>query len=122
MAAISRSASIRNCPAFFSVLPRMPYGVRAIPADRAGTAAPYYEGPAMDGSRAGNFYLRTADPKRSRSAAWRRLFCMKPFQAITCKSRWPREMSECPGVPRNSFHARVRRGLGIVRRIARDQT
>ena len=41
----------------------MPYGVRAIPADRARTAAPYYEGPAMDGSRAGNFYLRTADPQ-----------------------------------------------------------
>ncbi len=49
-------------PRLFRVLPRMPYGVRAIPADRARTAAPYYEGPALDGSRAGNFYLRTFDP------------------------------------------------------------
>jgi prolyl oligopeptidase len=50
-------------PRLFRKLPRMPYGVRAIPADRAKTAAPYYEGPALDGSRAGNFYLRTADPQ-----------------------------------------------------------
>lgn len=49
-------------PRQFRKLPRMPYGVRAIPADRARTAAPYYEGPSLDGSRAGNFYLRTFDP------------------------------------------------------------
>jgi uncharacterized protein (DUF885 family) len=29
----------------FLRLPRMTYGVRAIPADRAKTASPYYEGP-----------------------------------------------------------------------------
>ncbi|MBL8215905.1 MAG: DUF885 domain-containing protein [Bryobacterales bacterium] len=51
-------------PRLFRTLPRMPYGVRAIPADRARTAAPYYEGPALDGSRAGNFYLRTVDPEK----------------------------------------------------------
>ena len=34
-----------------------------IPGDRARTAAPYYESPALDGSRAGNFYLRTYDPQ-----------------------------------------------------------
>jgi prolyl oligopeptidase len=49
-------------PKLFRKLPRMTYGVRAIPADRARTAAPYYEPPAADGTRAGNFYLRTADP------------------------------------------------------------
>jgi uncharacterized protein (DUF885 family) len=49
-------------PRLFRKLPRMPYGVRAIPPDRARTAAPYYEGPALDGTRAGNFYLRTFDP------------------------------------------------------------
>lgn len=50
-------------PKLFRILPRMPYGVAAIPADRARTAAPYYQGPALDGSRAGYFFLRTVDPE-----------------------------------------------------------
>jgi uncharacterized protein (DUF885 family) len=54
-------------PHMFSQLPRMTYGVEAIPADRARTAAPYYEGPALDGSRAGYFYLRTVDPEKASS-------------------------------------------------------
>ncbi|HYZ87350.1 MAG TPA: DUF885 domain-containing protein, partial [Bryobacteraceae bacterium] len=49
-------------PRLFKQLPRMPYGVRAIPPDRARTAAPYYEPPALDGSRSGNFFLRTFEP------------------------------------------------------------
>lgn len=54
-------------PHLFKTLPRMTYGVAAIPADRARTAAPYYEGPALDGSRAGYFYLRTVDPEKASS-------------------------------------------------------
>lgn len=50
-------------PRLFLRLPRMPYGVKAIPADRARTAAPYYQPPALDGSRAGNFFLRTYQPE-----------------------------------------------------------
>jgi uncharacterized protein (DUF885 family) len=50
-------------PRLFKKLPRMTYGVKAIPADRARTAAPYYERPALDGTRAGNFYLKTIDPE-----------------------------------------------------------
>ena len=51
-------------PRLFRKLPRMPYGVQAIPADRARTAAPYYNAPSLDGTRAGNFYLRTVDPEK----------------------------------------------------------
>jgi uncharacterized protein (DUF885 family) len=50
-------------PKLFKNLPRMPYGVRAIPAARARTAAPFYQPPALDGSRAGYFHLRTVDPQ-----------------------------------------------------------
>jgi uncharacterized protein (DUF885 family) len=54
-------------PRLFKVLPRMTYGVAAIPADRARTSSEYYEEPALDGSRAGFFYLRTVDPEKQTS-------------------------------------------------------
>ena len=54
-------------PRLFKVLPRIPYGVAAIPADRARTSSEYYEPPALDGSRAGYFYMRTVDPEKQTS-------------------------------------------------------
>jgi uncharacterized protein (DUF885 family) len=54
-------------PRLFKVLPRMPYGVAAIPPDRARTSSEYYEQPALDGSRAGYFYMRTVDPEKETS-------------------------------------------------------
>ena len=54
-------------PRLFKVLPRMTYGVAAIPADRAATSSEYYEEPALDGSRAGYFYMRTIDPEKQSS-------------------------------------------------------
>jgi uncharacterized protein (DUF885 family) len=54
-------------PRLFKVLPRIPYGVAAIPADRARTSSEYYEPPALDGSRAGYFYMRTVDPEKETS-------------------------------------------------------
>jgi uncharacterized protein (DUF885 family) len=54
-------------PRLFKLLPRMTYGVAAIPADRAATSSEYYEQPALDGSRAGYFYMRTIDPEKESS-------------------------------------------------------
>jgi len=54
-------------PRLFKVLPRMTYGVAAIPPDRARTSSEYYEEPALDGSRAGYFYMRTVDPEKQSS-------------------------------------------------------
>jgi len=54
-------------PLLFKVLPRIPYGVAAIPPDRAATSSEYYEEPALDGSRAGYFYMRTIDPEKQSS-------------------------------------------------------
>src|SRR4029079_15215668 len=42
-------------PKLFAVLPRAPYGGRAMPADANEDAAAYYSAPALDGSRAGWF-------------------------------------------------------------------
>ncbi|MCU1340612.1 MAG: hypothetical protein JWN92_35 [Candidatus Acidoferrum typicum] len=54
-------------PRLFKMLPRMTYGVAAIPADRAATSSEYYEEPALDGSRAGYFFMRTIDPEKESS-------------------------------------------------------
>jgi len=54
-------------PRLFKVLPRTPYGVAAVPPDRAATASEYYEPPALDGSRAGYFYMRTINPEKQSS-------------------------------------------------------
>ena len=43
-------------PKLFAELPRMPYGVRAIPAHLGPGAAEYYSGPSLDGKRPGWFY------------------------------------------------------------------
>ena len=42
-------------PRLFAELPRAPYGVRAMPDFQGPDAAEYYNGPALDGSRAGYF-------------------------------------------------------------------
>lgn len=54
-------------PRLFKTLPRIPYGVAAIPPDRARNSSEYYEPPALDGSRAGYFYMRTVDPEKQSS-------------------------------------------------------
>lgn len=53
-------------PGLFAVLPRLTYGVRAMPADH-GDGAPYYSQGALDGSRAGYFEANT-----NNLAAWPR--------------------------------------------------
>ena len=47
-------------PKLFAVLPRAPYGVRAMPAHMSPDRAEYYHGPALDGSTPGWFYANTA--------------------------------------------------------------
>jgi uncharacterized protein (DUF885 family) len=51
-------------PGMFKTLPRLPYGIRAIPDFSApGNTAAYYSPGAGDGSRAGNYYVNTYDLK-----------------------------------------------------------
>ena len=46
-------------PRLFAELPRAPYGVKAMPAHMGANQAEYYNGPALDGSRAGFFFANT---------------------------------------------------------------
>ena len=46
-------------PKLFAELPRAPYGIQAMPAHMGANRAEYYNGPALDGSRAGFFFANT---------------------------------------------------------------
>jgi uncharacterized protein (DUF885 family) len=46
-------------PKLFAELPRAPYGIRPMPAHMGSNRAEYYNGPALDGSRAGFFFANT---------------------------------------------------------------
>ena len=50
-------------PRLFGRLPRMPFGIRAVPPDREATSSNFYDRPSLDGTRAGWVNLRTYRPE-----------------------------------------------------------
>ena len=100
-------------PRLFRRLPRMPYGVRAIPADRARSAAPYYEPPALDGSRAGNFYLKTVDPEKQSRCCMEALILHEAVPGHHLQVALAMELEEIPEFRRASWHTAYVEGWGL---------
>ncbi len=100
-------------PRLFKTLPRMPYGVRAIPADRARTSAPYYESPAMDGSRAGNFYLKTVDPQTQSKCCMEALIMHEAVPGHHLQIALAIEMSNIPEFRRAGGYTAYSEGWGL---------
>jgi uncharacterized protein (DUF885 family) len=100
-------------PRLFRKLPRTPYGVRAIPADRARSMAPYYEPPALDGSRAGNFYLRTADPETQSKCCMEALILHEAVPGHHLQVALARELEGIPDFRKATFHTAYVEGWGL---------
>ncbi len=100
-------------PKLFKVLPRMTYGVAAIPADRARTAAPYYQRPALDGSRAGYFFLRTVDPEKQSNCCLESLILHESVPGHHLQIALASEMTDVPDFRKVSRFTAYTEGWGL---------
>jgi prolyl oligopeptidase len=100
-------------PKLFKVLPRMTYGVAAIPADRARTAAPYYQRPALDGSRAGYFFLRTVDPEKQSNCCLESLILHESVPGHHLQIALASEMADVPEFRKVSRFTAYTEGWGL---------
>lgn len=100
-------------PRLFLKLPRMPYGVEAIPAAIARTAAPHYRAPALDGSRAGYFYLRTVDPEKQSRCCMASLILHEAVPGHHLQIALAREMENVPEFRKTAGYTAFSEGWGL---------
>jgi uncharacterized protein (DUF885 family) len=100
-------------PRLFKVLPRMPYGVRAIPEERARTEAPHYQPPAVDGSRAGNFFIKTVDPEQQSKCCMEALILHEAVPGHHLQNALAREMQDVPDFRRIGRFTAYSEGWGL---------
>jgi len=100
-------------PRLFRKLPRITYGVKPIPPDRALTAAPYYEQPALDGSRAGNFFLRTASPEMQSKCCMESLILHEAVPGHHLQIGLAQEMENVPEFRKIAFYGAYIEGWAL---------
>ncbi len=108
-------------PRLFSKLPRMPYGVEAIPAAVARTMAPHYRAPALDGSRAGYFYLRTVDPESQSRCCMASLILHEAVPGHHLQVALAREMENVPDFRRMAGYTAYSEGWGLYAESLGDE-
>jgi uncharacterized protein (DUF885 family) len=90
-------------PRLFAELPRMPYGVRAMPAHRGADNADYYDGPALDGSRPGWFNANVQAWHKQPTWAMESLVAHEAVPGHHLQSARAVELGELPAFRRDVF-------------------
>lgn len=100
-------------PRLFAELPRVPWGVRAMPAHMSAERAEYYTWPATDGSRAGFFFANAAGWQRKRTWEAETLVAHEAVPGHHLQIARGQELKGLPAFRRNAFNPAFSEGWAL---------